>query len=159
MTQKKYLNPLTTSLRTDRALVNFAHKIGLELGTAFIIGLKSHIQSEVECGSLDIETLHELNRVIDGTILSPENEGENADYANSYHLKKWADAVKKRDDMKCRVCGSYKTIQAHHIKPASLYPELIFDPNNGVTLCKKCHTLAHTDEKNHLMFENIAGFV
>jgi len=38
------------------------------------------------------------------------------------------------------MCGiNNKTLEADHIKAFSEYPELIYDINNGRTLCKECH--------------------
>jgi hypothetical protein len=60
---------------------------------------------------------------------------------NSEKYKKWRNAVYERDNYTCQICGSKKsnTFNAHHIKPFSLYPQLRFDINNGITLCKECH--------------------
>jgi len=51
----------------------------------------------------------------------------------------WKDRVFERDDHKCRICGSDKKIQSHHIFPLRDMPLLAFDVENGITLCKKCH--------------------
>ena len=32
-----------------------------------------------------------------------------------------------------------KDLQVHHIKPRSEYPELMYDPNNLITVCKTCN--------------------
>jgi len=61
--------------------------------------------------------------------------------ANS-RLGAWASAVKSRDG-KCLDCGSVDDLHAHHIKPKSAYPELIFDVSNGRTLCYRCHKAEH----------------
>lgn len=34
---------------------------------------------------------------------------------------------------------TYDNLEVHHIKPRNEYPELIFDQDNVVTLCKECN--------------------
>jgi len=62
--------------------------------------------------------------------------------------KLWREAVFKRDNWTCRECKKEKEVsgklEAHHIKPFSLFIELRFDINNGVTLCKECHKKTDT---------------
>lgn len=53
--------------------------------------------------------------------------------------KLWRKAVFERDNYTCCICHKIGDIQSHHIKSWSLYPELRFDINNGITLCKECH--------------------
>ena len=57
--------------------------------------------------------------------------------------KKWRTEVYIRDNFTCQICGSRGDIQAHHIKQWANHPELRYDINNGVTLCKKCHKELH----------------
>ena len=55
-------------------------------------------------------------------------------------LRKWRKAVYERDKYTCQECGAKGVkIQADHIKPFALYPEIRFDINNGRTLCVPCH--------------------
>jgi len=52
----------------------------------------------------------------------------------------WRKAVFERDDYTCQECnlkGCY--LEAHHIKAKATHPELAFDVDNGITLCKDCH--------------------
>lgn len=61
---------------------------------------------------------------------------------DSYIYKEWRLSIFKRDNFTCVNCkqvGGY--LESHHIKPYRLFPELIFDLDNGVTLCKECHML------------------
>ena len=62
---------------------------------------------------------------------------------HSGEYKIWRTEIFKRDRWTCVECGyrskSSKDIQADHIKPFSLYPELRFDLDNGRTLCVPCH--------------------
>lgn len=57
-------------------------------------------------------------------------------------LKKWAQAVKARDNGHCVICGELG-VNAHHILACSYFPEKQYDVENGVTLCRKCHVWAH----------------
>ena len=48
-----------------------------------------------------------------------------------------------RDNYKCRICNSNENLQVHHLKSYKKYPELRYEPTNGITLCKCCHQLFH----------------
>jgi len=86
--------------------------------------------------------------------------------------KMWQIAVLRRDGHKCRMCGvtdipSYDdidkfdddyerlflkegvTLHIHHIMPYSLYPEIAWDIDNGITLCEKCHYKTYQHELEH----------
>lgn len=44
----------------------------------------------------------------------------------------------------CVACGSMRSVQAHHVAPWNLFPELGADPNNFISLCEsetECHLL------------------
>ena len=58
-------------------------------------------------------------------------------------LAKWAKAVKERDGNKCKVCGSTENLNSHHIETKAGVPELATDVDNGITLCRVCHRIAH----------------
>jgi 5-methylcytosine-specific restriction endonuclease McrA len=61
-----------------------------------------------------------------------------------FEYKEWRKQVFHRDSYTCRACLKPSTgdIQAHHILPVETHPDLILDPNNGITLCIKCHRSA-----------------
>ena len=57
--------------------------------------------------------------------------------------RKWRSIVLDRDRHRCQECGSTSRLHAHHIKQWALYPELRYDPSNGITLCAACHSRKH----------------
>ena len=69
---------------------------------------------------------------------------------NSPEMAEWKTAVFVRDEYACRHCGGKcgngvdVYLHAHHIKRFSEFPELMFDVENGLTLCKCCHYKEHT---------------
>ena len=73
-----------------------------------------------------------------GGVTDPNHEAR-----NTQDLKTWRRAVYERDNYTCQRCslkGVRKhPIEAHHIKAFAFYPDLRFEVNNGITLCKECH--------------------
>lgn len=63
------------------------------------------------------------------------------------------DKVLELDDHCCCVCGSKEGVEVHHQIPAALNPMVMYDPDNLITLCNKCHLAKHRD---HCTFSNIA---
>ena len=67
----------------------------------------------------------------------------------SERYKLWTKNILIRDDYTCMMCfkrGVY--LETHHIIPFAICYnnenlDLIFDENNGITLCKNCHRLIH----------------
>ena len=67
------------------------------------------------------------------------------------HLRKsakwreWRKSVFERDNYTCQWCekrGVY--LEPHHIKRVCDFPDLIFEKENGLTLCKNCHNITRT---------------
>lgn len=58
----------------------------------------------------------------------------------SLEYEEWRKKVFERDLYTCQDCGQVGGyLEADHIKPFSLFPELRFELSNGRTLCKPCH--------------------
>lgn len=56
--------------------------------------------------------------------------------------RNWTKKVFERDNYICWICEDKGgELNGHHLKSWADYPELRYDVNNGVTLCKVCHKL------------------
>lgn len=71
---------------------------------------------------------------------------------NSPEYKDWRSKVFKRDNWTCQKCSKRggQRIEAHHVKKVSEFPDLIFEVENGLTLCVKCHKALHKEETSCL---------
>lgn len=73
-------------------------------------------------------------------------------FCSSAEYKRWKIAVFERDDWTCALCNKRERTHAnaHHILPKRDYPELVYDIDNGITLCPKCHELTFGSEYNYV---------
>lgn len=69
---------------------------------------------------------------------------EKARYGNK--LKKWREAIFKRDNYTCQQCGSKGCMHAHHIQGWAENKLTRFNINNGITLCEICHGKIHNKD-------------
>lgn len=80
-------------------------------------------------------------------LVSGQNSGRwkggvssiNLKIRSSFEYKLWRKSVFERDNYSCIWCGQKGNINADHIKPFALFPELRFAIDNGRTLCVPCH--------------------
>jgi 5-methylcytosine-specific restriction endonuclease McrA len=62
--------------------------------------------------------------------------------AGSLSYQAWRYAVFTRDKFTCQQCGKklpMEELEAHHLKPFSVAPELEHVVSNGLALCHECH--------------------
>lgn len=64
-------------------------------------------------------------------------------------LREWAKKVKERDGYECKICGSKKSLHAHHIIPRNKDDKLWYEISNGITLCSSCHAKTEGYQKGH----------
>ena len=73
----------------------------------------------------------------------------------------WRELVFLRDNFTCQnpncsFCNNKLGINLHphHIKPLSIFPELVFDVNNGITYCSEFHLKSGLHKELNLIKEN-----
>jgi 5-methylcytosine-specific restriction endonuclease McrA len=96
----------------------------------------------------DLQLINNKQDIYESLKSLPEEE--NPRQTEEYLL--WQKEVFRRDNYKCRLCGSNKNLNAHHLNGFARYPDLRYDINNGITLCEKHHNIKFVDS-----FHNIYG--
>lgn len=83
----------------------------------------------------------------DRTKLQKYNDSNKDRRSGSYNY--WRKQVWLRDNFKCKIANPdcNGRLEAHHILGFTLYPELRYDINNGITLCHFHHPRKKEDEK------------
>lgn len=89
-------------------------------------------------------------------------KGGRREYAFDPQYAEFRQAVRKRDGYCCQFprCTEHrpKRLHVHHIRPWSEFPHLRYDPDNGITLCRRHHELATGNESQFLaVFLMIVG--
>ena len=87
----------------------------------------------VEQGQFDVSSLSRGYELTGKEYQRSEYEGNN-----------WRQKVLWRDEYTCRRCESQEHLEAHHVIPRSKGGTNIV--NNGITLCKDCHSSLHKGE-------------
>jgi len=57
-------------------------------------------------------------------------------------INEWGKKVRSRDNEICQRCGSNIHVSAHHIIPKANDQSKALDVDNGITLCRNCHSVA-----------------
>lgn len=82
----------------------------------------------------------QLSHYKPATFICMECKHKNSTYKSGVKYKKWAREIKERDNFTCQMCGLRGVyLESHHIKDWANYPELRFNLENGITLCRECH--------------------
>lgn len=77
---------------------------------------------------------------------------DNKKLRSSIEYRLWRLKILERDKFTCQECEKSKCdLEVHHIKIIKKFPELLFNINNGITLCNNCHNKTKWKEEK---FEN-----
>lgn len=96
------------------------------------------------CGALiDYKTKYCDKCRVDANNIK-RNKRESAKLYNDLRYKKARKVVLKRDSFCCQECLKngyleYRNLETHHIKPLDKFPDLAFEVDNLITVCKQCH--------------------
>lgn len=72
---------------------------------------------------------------------------------NTPVYRAWREYCFERDLFTCQMCGSQGiALECHHVKPKRVFPELVLDRNNGITLCKHCHQKIVTGREDKFVY-------
>ena len=63
---------------------------------------------------------------------------------DSKQYNRYREKVLKRDGV-CQCCGKSEDLEVHHPMPFNQYNSLGADTNNGIVLCKECHSKYHSE--------------
>ena len=85
-------------------------------------------------------------------------------------LVAWSNSVKERDNHTCQICGikvgeftkngKKVVFNSHHIfSKEGIYSFLMFDINNGITLCQNCHRFSRSNSPHRQEFVFFVWFM
>lgn len=78
----------------------------------------------------------------------------------TYEYRIWRQSILKRDNYLCQMpeCNKDYNLQVHHIETMKKSPDMIYNLDNGITLCKNCHlSIASKEQDYEQIFKNIVS--
>lgn len=145
-----YTKPKTRSVKDWFERSRFCSVVCKEPGMVALNCLSCGSQFEVK--KYRGKTAKFCSRICASNFRDEGKRSEHKKIRQSAEYKKWRLSVFIRDGFKCSICGDSNhkgkgksiVLQADHIKPFALHPELRFDIGNGRTLCYPCHKNTET---------------
>lgn len=98
------------------------------------------------CYKLDVakRNLPPIKRGPEHHNWNPALTNEDRDDRRTVEYLAWAKAVYARERYKCAVCNKRtRKPEAHHLNCWKHFPEQRYDINNGIAVCRECHTEFH----------------
>lgn len=103
---------------------------------------------------LSISQWAKKNKDLLNSVTFQDPHTEDKKWRSRREYRRWRAWVMLRDDYHCQWCGATKKLEAHHIVPASVCPELKYDLRNGITLCHDCHRKDYVHQLNPRFWKN-----
>ena len=79
-------------------------------------------------------------------LLKKDLKMKKKNWRHTKEYKHWRINIIRRDKV-CQICNTRKHREAHHLNHSMYFKDERFDINNGITLCKHCHSVFHTSFK------------
>lgn len=127
---------------------NRGHVMSQEQRTAISLRHKGRVWSESEKMKLRGRIPWNKGKTLDAVVGEKHwnwkggKTPENLKIRKSAKYKTWRRHVFNRDNYTCQACGKRGgKLNADHVMPFSMYPDVRFEILNGQTLCVPCHKL------------------
>lgn len=86
---------------------------------------------------------HKQNHLLSKKELWGDNTQKTIERKSKEYAKFRRDVLER--DRVCQCCGSSEELEVHHALPFSQYNSIGADTNNGIVLCKECHSRYHSE--------------
>ena len=97
------------------------------------------------CGCYRNEIIHRTGKEANGydKNKTDEQRASNLSQRQSHLNLLWKRSIYELYGNRCAICGGSEKLHAHHIESFAANESLRFDLENGICLCKTCHSAYH----------------
>jgi len=112
----------------------------------YVSGVFKGVYNVSSCGCLNRELMSakvgELSPTWNPNLTEEQRKRNNG---REGQIKAWRNFVKRRDNFTCQVCDSTENLVVHHLNSYKDNLDARCDIDNGITLCRDCHTDFHVN--------------